>query len=1089
MAARRQPSTSSLSKYVRESSPGLQNRSLDFCNAFWGAGDGGVDVLFARMRGATRTMEELRNFWKERAAIEEDYAKRLGKLSKVALGKDEIGELRNSLDTIRLETEKQAGYHAKLASDVRTELENTSAAFHTKQLHYKKTFQAGIEKEFKNKQAQEGHVNKAREKYEQDCVRINSYTAQSSLVQGKDLEKVTLKLERAQQTVQANERDFANFAKILQETVARWEQDWKAFADSCQDLEEQRMEFMKDNMWAFANAVSTVCVADDESCEKMRVALEQMEPEKDMENFVRDYGTGNQIPDPPAFVNYNTPDAIPSSSSQPTFHIAQFVRTSQREPVHHRQNSMPPPEDHDIPQINTAGIGAVGRRESQYGASLNRHVSRRQSAMATQQPPQPPNGHSAIHTVPGPGPSSSASSQLVRHNTRRQSVSPAPGSGSSPSPSGQVVRHSTQQSRSYRVPPQDPYAEPMDPNAETYIKIGDNAYKADPNKDPQMQTQNQSGLFNPRPAASSPTKAIASGAVDPLAKHMEDLKNAVSSTGSTRRKSVRRSNVPDAARASQQLQQPHQQSSGTHSPALTPPPSTMSNLAIARGSSPSRDYRNSAELVVGLHPSASAPAQQTSRPSSPNPPTAEFMKPPTASGSEVIREVLTDYHQSLPGERKSISRSNSPIALERRLSIGGSQQRQGQGHGHGHSASQSSIGLGLGHQGQGQGQGHMHTQGQGQNLARPSSSVGHPGIGAHGSSRSNSPQPPSRQPSPAPPSSARSRNSVMSGNGNGNGFISAPAGPGVVRAPSPNTVGIALDPTGRVLHDEMAQRYQQQQRQPPTQQMPPQQQHQFAQHPAQQHSQYAPPQPQQQQPQTRRTSYMAPSPVPPPPPPLTAYTVAPAPVMYQAPPPAPAPAPVVTPANTRPGYVQQQPVQAQPQQPMYTGYQTQTPAPVAPLAMTLYSQQQQQQQQPSQQVGYQQPQQVGYYGQQPHVAQQQLQIRAPYQQQQQQPYGGYRGPSPVAQRTPSPQPPVQQGGQLAAPPTGQTTEDGQAILFYVKALYDYTATIDEEFDFQTGDIIAVTQTPEDGWWSGELLDEDRRQRGRHVFPSNFVCLF
>ena len=59
----------------------------------------------------------------------------------------------------------------------------------------------------------------------------------------------------------------------------------------------------------------------------------------------------------------------------------------------------------------------------------------------------------------------------------------------------------------------------------------------------------------------------------------------------------------------------------------------------------------------------------------------------------------------------------------------------------------------------------------------------------------------------------------------------------------------------------------------------------------------------------------------------------------------------------------------------------------------------------------------------------------------------------------------------------------------VKALYDYAATIDEEFDFQAGDIIAVTDTPEDGWWSGELLDDTRRQAGRHVFPSNFVCLF
>lgn len=47
-----------------------------------------------------------------------------------------------------------------------------------------------IEKLYKNKQTQEHYVNKAREKYEQDCVKINGYTAQSSLVQGKDLDKV-----------------------------------------------------------------------------------------------------------------------------------------------------------------------------------------------------------------------------------------------------------------------------------------------------------------------------------------------------------------------------------------------------------------------------------------------------------------------------------------------------------------------------------------------------------------------------------------------------------------------------------------------------------------------------------------------------------------------------------------------------------------------------------------------------------------------------------------------------------------------------------------------------------------------------------
>ena len=61
--------------------------------------------------------------------------------------------------------------------------------------------------------------------------------------------------------------------------------------------------------------------------------------------------------------------------------------------------------------------------------------------------------------------------------------------------------------------------------------------------------------------------------------------------------------------------------------------------------------------------------------------------------------------------------------------------------------------------------------------------------------------------------------------------------------------------------------------------------------------------------------------------------------------------------------------------------------------------------------------------------------------------------------------------------------------FAVRALYDYTAIIEEEFDFRDGDIIAVTSTSDDGWWTGKLVDETHWEKGRNVFPSNFVVLF
>jgi hypothetical protein len=53
-------------------------------------------------------------------------------------------------------------------------------------------------------------------------------------------------------------------------------------------------------------------------------------------------------------------------------------------------------------------------------------------------------------------------------------------------------------------------------------------------------------------------------------------------------------------------------------------------------------------------------------------------------------------------------------------------------------------------------------------------------------------------------------------------------------------------------------------------------------------------------------------------------------------------------------------------------------------------------------------------------------------------------------------------------------------------LYDYQATEDHEMSFQSGDVIAVTATLDNGWWTGELLDKVRRIPGRSVFPSNFV---
>lgn len=500
----------------------------------------------------------------------------------------------------------------------------------------------------------------------------------------------------------------------------------------------------------------------------------------------------------------------------------------------------------------------------------------------------------------------------------------------------------TQPRRGQQARPQDPPADPIDPTAETRLKIGDRDYAVDPSLDPQRGGP----VAAPRPVNVGRDD-------DPLARQMRELQKA----GSTRRQSQHQPLYPSSS-ASPTKPEPTPNK-------LSPPPDGSSRNTRRS----SVDYRRSAEIVVGA-----PPPQATSRSASPNP-WPKYMLPPQAnagpSGNDPVQDILHNFEQSLPGERKSISRPGSRPGSTIGLP------------GHGPSPSQSQI-----------------------QAMRPAS--GQAGIGAQG--RSPSPQPfapPSRSTSPAaqpqqanprrlstsrvpPPSvngappghhATASVSSVRSGN------IAVPQQAAHHQRPtSPNTVGIALDPTGRVAVDEMAIRYQ----------SPPQQQQQ----------QYGRP-PQQQQPppapaQGQRQPYGAPG-----------YPQQqPAGHVQQPGPPVPYGAPPQTvgaPNYGAPNYGQPPP----PQQPMY-------PAPPPPPVQ--YQPTPQQQPSYTQQNGYPNglvttPSRTstGYYPQSDPYAQSQR----PQQ---------YRAPSPA--RVPSPQPPQQ--GQ-APPPTGAYTEDGRGILFYGKS--------------------------------------------------------
>jgi alkyl sulfatase BDS1-like metallo-beta-lactamase superfamily hydrolase len=209
-----------------------------------GINDSGYPVIQNRMKSSARVVDELRAMYKERADIEAEYAKRLAKLARQTFGKDETGSMRAAIETVRTEIDRTSKTHTDLSNLIKKDMEGQLADFLVKSHNQRKASAVQIEKLFKQKQTQELYVVKSKDKYEQDCIKINGYTAQSSLVQGRDLDKVTTKLDKAQSTVSSNDKDYQNFVRALKDTTHRWNSEWKVYLDQCQDVEEERLEMM-----------------------------------------------------------------------------------------------------------------------------------------------------------------------------------------------------------------------------------------------------------------------------------------------------------------------------------------------------------------------------------------------------------------------------------------------------------------------------------------------------------------------------------------------------------------------------------------------------------------------------------------------------------------------------------------------------------------------------------------------------------------------------------------------------------------------------------------------------------------------------
>ncbi|KAJ2763023.1 formin-binding protein [Coemansia sp. BCRC 34490] len=296
-----------------------------FADNFWSADERCISVLMHKLKNAKQTCSDILQMVQARAQMEEELGKRLAKQSRAGLGCEEVGSIKDALRTIRAELETNSKSHMDLSRQLRTEIEKPLATFIADQRTKRRAQTTIIQKTEGDRNALRSQVRKLQDKRRTDTKKVGDLDLQVNGLQVGVDPKLRSKLDRAQMQQKATENEYIDVRVRLKEADQQWHNVWRSACDVFQVLEEERIEYLKTCLWTYTNLVSSACVADDESMERIRQDLEKVSVADDIAVFIETFGTGppkEQQTDDRSTIAERSAEARPFTSERPPSTIA-----------------------------------------------------------------------------------------------------------------------------------------------------------------------------------------------------------------------------------------------------------------------------------------------------------------------------------------------------------------------------------------------------------------------------------------------------------------------------------------------------------------------------------------------------------------------------------------------------------------------------------------------------------------------------------------------------------------------------------------------------------------------------------------------
>ncbi|CAL9730653.1 cytokinesis protein 2 [Monosporozyma unispora] len=271
--------------------------SFDFKSCFWDPHDDGVNILLQHISQGIKSISTLEQFFKTRAELSKDYARRLGaideKLNK-DLGKNpDFGHLNDMLHSLSSIEKARANAFSKQCEFTQGNLYHECKLFGEDMRAKYTTLTGKIENLRRDKFDKRKGCDDLAKRLKEAEIKYRDYKLnENNIIGSKRVEQNNREIIKWETNVKEISTQLTMLKHEYKASQRYWLKEWAIITEELQDMECERISFIQTKLAEFTNINMETSILEQTKLDYLNNELSTFTPMDDISKFSNDFGTG-----------------------------------------------------------------------------------------------------------------------------------------------------------------------------------------------------------------------------------------------------------------------------------------------------------------------------------------------------------------------------------------------------------------------------------------------------------------------------------------------------------------------------------------------------------------------------------------------------------------------------------------------------------------------------------------------------------------------------------------------------------------------------------------------------------------------------